>query len=109
MVMTVPSIELPVDPACRAAALGSICGVAHLSVDDIVRGIEARVAKNDREANSTWDAATRVEIARELKVNPEDVSSEGGEPDGPLGAAVDAARVEGHPRYAKYWRVAGAV
>jgi hypothetical protein len=47
--------------------------VADLSVDDIVRGIEARVAKNDRETNSTWDAATRVEIARELEVNPEDV------------------------------------
>jgi hypothetical protein len=82
--------------------------VAHLSVDDIVRGIEARVAKNDQETNSTREAATRVEIAQELEVNLEDVSSEGGEPDGPLGAAVDAARVEEHRRYAKYWRVAGA-
>jgi len=77
------------------------------TAEQIVEAITARVGRNDPETNSTWDSATRVEIAAELGVNPSDVSGEGGDPDGPLGEAISDGLVEAHPRYPTYYRLTG--
>lgn len=79
--------------------------MTNVSENDIVKAIKRIVARNDRVHNSTWEYATRSEIARELGVEPSDISSEGATRDGPLGAAIEAGMIEEHPIYKGYFRV----
>jgi hypothetical protein len=59
-------------------------------------------ARGQRHKNG---CATRDEIAEHLGVRPEDVCSDGPEPDGPLGEAVNEGLIEPDPEYPGYWRL----
>jgi hypothetical protein len=73
--------------------------------DDVIRGIQLRVERNNPETNSTWDHATRLEIAVELEVDADDVGDED-RTVGPLWDALANRRVEEHAEYTGYFREA---
>src|ERR1039458_484627 len=87
--------DLRIDDSAVGAALAEKVRPP-VSIDDVLCGIAARAA------------ATGVEIALHLSVPPDDVSREGGDPDGPLGRAIKLGYVEPTARYNGYWRLTPA-
>lgn len=53
----------------------------------------------------TRGPATRAEIASQISASPDEVSREGGDPDGPLGRAIRLGLVEQDTSYKGYWRL----
>ena len=96
--------DLRIDDSAVGAALAEKVRPP-VSIDDVLCGIAARAAAT---GGATAGSATRVEIALHLSVPPDDVSREGGDPDGPLGRAIKLGYVEPTARYNGYWRLTPA-